>query len=66
MPPKKELDPDLKKGDVIQAVVIADPFNNKFGPLTTPSKPKVSNYKFTHFIFIETVIKICFDKLLTF
>ena len=42
MPPKKEIDPDLKKGDLIQAVVISDPFNNKFGPLTTPSTPKVS------------------------
>ena len=41
MAPKKEMDPDLKKGDVIQAVVIADPFNTKFGPLTTPTMPKV-------------------------
>jgi hypothetical protein len=41
MPPKKELDPDLKKGDVIQAVVIADPFNKKYGPLTTATTPKV-------------------------
>lgn len=40
MAPKKEMDPDLKKGDVIQAVVIADPFNTKFAPLTTPSRPK--------------------------
>ena len=43
MAPKKEMDPDLKKGDVIQAVVIADPFNTKFAPLTTPSKPKASS-----------------------
>ena len=42
MAPKKEMDPDLKKGDVIQAVVIADPFNTKFGPLTTPTMPKVN------------------------
>jgi hypothetical protein len=41
MAPKKDLDPDLKKGDVVQAVVIADPFNTKFGPLTTPTTPKV-------------------------
>ncbi len=43
MAPKKEMDPDLKKGDVIQAVVIADPFNTKFAPLTTPSRPKASS-----------------------
>lgn len=40
MPPKKELDPDLKKGDIIQAVVICDPFTKKFGPLVTPTQPK--------------------------
>lgn len=42
MPPKRELDLDLKKGDIVQAVIIADPFNKKFGPLTTPAQPKVS------------------------
>jgi len=42
MPPKKDLDPDLKKGDVIQAVIIADPFDKKFNPLTSQLQPKVS------------------------
>ena len=32
---------DLEKGEIIQAVVIADSFDSQFGPLTT-TKPRVS------------------------
>ena len=32
---------DIQKGEIIQAVVIADSFDSKFGPLTA-SKPRVS------------------------
>ena len=33
---------DIQKGEVVQAVVIADSFDSKFGPLTT-TRPRVSN-----------------------
>ena len=32
---------DIQKGEVVQAVVIADSFDSKFGPLTT-TRPRVS------------------------
>ena len=32
---------DLQKDEVVQAVIIADSFDSKFGPLTT-TKPRVS------------------------
>ena len=31
---------DIQKGEIVQAVVIADSFNSKFGPLTA-NKPRV-------------------------
>ena len=33
---------DIQKGEVVQAVVIADSFDSKFGPLIT-TRPRVSN-----------------------
>ena len=38
---------DLQKGEIVQAVVIADSFDSKFGPLTA-NKPRVSR----RFIFL--------------
>ena len=32
---------DIQKGETVQAVIIADSFDSKFGPLTT-TKPRVS------------------------
>jgi hypothetical protein len=40
MGPKKN-NADIEKGDTVQAVVIADSFDSKFGPLTT-TRPRVS------------------------
>ena len=36
---------DIQKGEVVQAVVIADSFDSKFGPLTT-TRPRVSKTTF--------------------
>ena len=43
---------DIQKGEIIQAVVIADSFDSKFGPLTA-SKPRVSR-------ILGSVEHICF------
>ena len=43
---------DIQKGEIIQAVVIADSFDSKFGPLTA-SKPRVSR-------ILRSVEHICF------
>ena len=41
---------DIQKGEVVQAVVIADSFDSKFGPLTT-TRPRVSKTTFMSTIF---------------
>lgn len=40
MSPAKNINQDIQKGETVQAVVIADSFDSKFGPLTT-TKPRV-------------------------
>ena len=54
---------DIQKGEVVQAVVIADSFDSKFGPLTT-TRPRVSKqhlcqlffkiYRYTFFIIVSS------------
>ena len=40
---------DIQKGEIVQAVVIADSFDSKFGPLTA-NKPRVRFRDFQSFI----------------
>ena len=42
MAPNKK-NADIQKGEIIQAVVIAESFDSKFGPLTT-TRPRVRNF----------------------
>ena len=41
---------DIQKGEVVQAVVIADSFDSKFGPLTT-TRPRVSKQRLCQLFF---------------
>ena len=43
---------DIQKGEVVQAVVIADSFDSKFGPLTT-TRPRVSKQRLCQLFFFK-------------
>ena len=47
---------DIQKGEIIQAVIIADSFDSKFGPLTT-TKPRVSFAPLTFHHFLSQLFR---------
>ena len=47
---------DIQKGEIIQAVIIADSFDSKFGPLTT-TKPRVSFAPLTFHHFLSHLFR---------
>ena len=54
MAPQKKA--DIQKGEVVQAVVMADSFDSKFGPLTT-TKPRVRSLQMNSNFTIHAIHK---------
>ena len=58
---------DLQKGEIVQAVVIADSFDSRFGPLTS-NKPRVSslhtNYLVAPYHKLAHILKVLYFAVL--
>ena len=56
---------DIQKGEIIQAVIIADSFDSKFGPLTT-TKPRVSFALLTFHHFLLQLFRFSDLNMISF
>ena len=53
---------DIQKGEVVQAVVIADSFDSKFGPLTT-TRPRVSKQCLCQLFFKDLPVSLFYHSV---